>query len=215
MTCYQRERRQKLKLGTETGAQVERTKTLGGGGGPHGRGVRYSAIEVEAALLAVVMQGGIVTRAAELTGISPDTLSRWANLEYNQRYSELRAEKGPELEQLAIQGLLEFVHKAESAKALALEKTVQQLVAGEAKDPGATLRNIATAQGISVTKIMELSGRPTSTVIHQSPAELMARLASLGAVVNSTAREEITPATLVETNPSVAPGTGDSTEAGA
>ncbi len=215
MTCYQRERRQKLKLGTETGAQVARVKTQrASGGGTDGTGKQYSEIDIEAALLAVVMQGGRVTRAAELTGINRDTLYRWANLEYNQRYSELRAEKGPELEQLAIQGLLEFVHKAESAKNLALEKTVQQLEAGEAKDPGATLRNIATAQGISVTKIMELSGRPTSTVIHQSPAELMARLASLGAVVDTTATE-IPAATLVETNPSVAPESGDSTEAGA
>jgi hypothetical protein len=203
MTHYQRIRRQNLKLGTETGADVPRVKTRPSS--------HYSTIDIESALLAVVMNGGVVRKAAEITGIPAATISKWVNNEFNQRYSELRAEKGPELEKLAVEGLLSFVHRAEAVKAVALDKTLAELEAGDTKDPGATLRNIATAQGISVTKIMELSGRPTSVVVHRPPNELLARLASLGAIVDGSATE-IPAATLVETNPSVAPKDGDSTQ---
>ncbi len=206
MKHYQRVRRSKgVVLGTETGAEVERVKTRAGS--------KYSTVQIEAALMAVVMSGGVVRRGAELSGVPEATLSGWVNEEFNQRYSELRAEKGPELEKLAVEGLLSFVHRAEAVKAVALDKTLAELEAGETKDPGATLRNIATAQGISVTKIMELSGRPTSVVVHRPPNELLARLASLGAIVDGSATELPPPtATLVETNPSVAPKDGDSTQ---
>lgn len=210
MTHYQRVRRANgVKLGTETNAALTPSTGL-----ERRPGSKYSTVEIESALLAVVMQGGIVKRAAELTGIPENTISRWVTTDFHQRYSELRAEKGPELEKLAVDGLLSFVHQAEAVKLVALKKTLEQLEAGDAKDPGATLRNVATAQGITVTKIMELSGRPTSIVMHRPPNELLARLASLGAIVDSSAAE-IPAATLVETNPSVAPDSGDSNEAGA
>lgn len=204
MTHYQRQRRAGgILLGTETGEDVPIVHTRSGAA------AKYSQTEVESALLAVVMEGGVVRRAAELVGVPAATLSRWVNQEHYQRYSELRVKHGPELEKRAVEGLLNFVRRAEDAKYLALEKTIDELESGDTKDPGATLRNIATAQGISVTKILELSGRPTSTVMHKSPAELMARLQALGAVDSSA--DEIPVATLVETNP-VAP-LGDSNEA--
>lgn len=200
MTHYQRMRRRNLKLGTETGSTevAEIVAPMPGS--------KYGVQRIEAALLAVVMKGGVVKQAAELTGIPAPTISKWVNAEYSQRYNELRAKHGPELEKLAVQGLLDFVRQAEEVKIKALERTAEELAANKSKDPAATLRNVATAQGISVTKIMELSGRPTSVVIHRSPAELMARLRARGAVVDVSS-EEISDATLVpETTSDAKPG---------
>lgn len=205
MKHYQEERRAVgVALGTETGAKVPVSRTRGTS--------KYSDIDVEAALLAVVMAGGVVSRASELTGIPAATLAKWANVDHNQRYSELRASKGPELEKLAVEGLLEFVHAAEEVKKLALERTVEQLNSNP-KDAGAVLRNVATAQGITVTKIMELSGRPTSIVMHRSPRELMAKLVAMGAVVDAEATaEEIPQAAIMPGN--IVAAQADSTEAG-
>lgn len=149
---------------------------------------KYTDTQIEEALLAVVMNGGSMKRGAELVEIPYDTVRDWMNL-YAARYAELRREKGPELERRAVDGLLSFVSAAEDTKRLALEKTTEELEAGETKDPGATLRNVATAQGIAVTKIMELTGRPTANTTGRSAQELLAGLARLGAVINSTAEE--------------------------
>lgn len=151
---------------------------------------KYSDVQIEEALLAVVMNGGNMKAAAELVGIPYATIKEWMVV-HATRYAELRREKGPELERIAVDGLLSFVTAAEEAKRIALEKTVEQLQSDDgAKDPGATLRNVATAQGISVTKIMELTGRPTAQNHGgRSVPELLAGLARLGAIVNGTAEE--------------------------
>lgn len=206
MTHYQRERRAVGRsLSTETGGPRKAP--------PPRQGGKWNETQIETALLAIVMQGGDTRAAAEIVGIPHETVRRWASDTHTARYAELRHEKGPELERLAVAGLLGFVHQAEKVKAVALQKTLEELESEKgSKDPGATLRNVATAQGITVTKIMELSGRPTSIVMHRSPQELLSRLARMGAIVDGSATE-IEPARLAETNPPVA-AQADSTEAG-
>lgn len=149
---------------------------------------KYSDTQIEEALLAVVMSGGVIKAGAELVGIPYDTVRDWMNL-YAARYAELRRQHGPELERRAVDGLLAFVTAAEEVKHLALSETKTELERGDTKDPGATLRNITTAQGISVTKIMELTGRPTANNTGRSAQELLAGLARLGAIVQGTAEE--------------------------
>lgn len=149
---------------------------------------KYSDIQVEEALLAVVMSGGVVREAAALVDIPKETIRDWTNL-HAGRLAELRAAHGPELEKRAVDGLMAFVTAAEGVKRTALESTQDALDAGEIKDPSSALKNISISQGIAVTKVMELTGRPTANQIKQSPAELLAGLARLGAIVNSTAVE--------------------------
>lgn len=183
MKHYQKARREEKRAGAALIKDVEREV-----GVVRKQRSKYSDVCVEEALLAVIMAGGIVKHGAAIVGVSESTVREWMQL-HAARYAELRREKGPELERRAVDGLMAFVTAAEEVKQLALEKTSKQLSDGEAKDPGATLRNIATAQGISVTKIMELTGRPTSTAVGRSPNELLSALARLGAIVNSTAEE--------------------------
>jgi hypothetical protein len=139
-------------------------------------------------LQALVLCGDSTRRASELCGVPHPTLQAWKS-EHRARIERIREERGPELEAMAINGLRAFALRAEEVKAAALEATMEQLREGKARDPAAVLRNVATAQGITVSKILELSGRPTSIVEHRSAQDIVARLASLGAVVDSTARE--------------------------
>ena len=201
---YQAERRQQAKANVKPDAppnkQLERR-----------RSAKYSDQEIEAAFLAAIMNGGNAKRASELTGINHGTIKDWMRM-YPARYSELRREKGPELERLAVDQLMQFVTAAEEVKMTALRKTQEQLEADDAKDPGAVLRNVATAQGISVTKVMELTGRPTSTnPSGRSAQELLAALARLGAIAGTA--EELPPAPALHSGDTeTVAATADSTE---
>jgi hypothetical protein len=106
-------------------------------------------------------------------------------------FERVRRELAPRLEALAVAELQAFVLQASETKLLALQKTHEALEgdAIPAKDLPAALKNIATAEAIGIDKALVLSGRPTSVVEHRSGAELVARLARLGAVVDATATE--------------------------
>lgn len=185
MTHYQAARRAKLRAaGAAAVVPVDPSKELVNAHVPRSWR-KYGDEDVERALLAVVMEGGIVKRGAELVGIPQGTVQDWT-LKYAARYAELRRAKGPELERRAVDGLMAFVTAAEDVKQLALAKTREELERGDTKDPGATLRNISTAQGISVTKIMELTGRPTANSSGRSASELLAALTRLNAISSST-----------------------------
>lgn len=62
-----------------------------------------------------------------------------------------------------------------------------------AKDLPSALQRLTTAKAINIDKILVMSGRPTQVVEHRSAAELVRRLARLGAVIDGSA-EEVTEA---------------------
>jgi hypothetical protein len=142
------------------------------------------------ALAALALCGGNSLRAAEMTGIADRKLRAWRH-RYADDYERIRRDLAPRLEACAIDELQAFVVQAAATKLLALQKTHEALESDAipARDLPAALRNITTAEAISVDKILALSGRPTSVVEHRSAAELVSRLARLGAVVDGTASE--------------------------
>lgn len=143
--------------------------------------------QIDLGLRALVRNGGSGTTTARELGIPVDTVNSWRR-RHRERYEELRVQMGPELEAQAIADFRGFVQRAEEAKSLALEKTVDALEAGDIKDPAKTLQAISISQGIAVQKVLELSGRPTAIVEHRSMAEALARLRALGAeVIEGTA----------------------------
>lgn len=150
---------------------------------------KYSHQQVDEGLLAIVMHGGDYKAASETTGIPAGTLNDWYRT-YTPRYAELRDKHAPLLERKAVEGLLSFFLATEEVKRVALQKTLDALNSeGGVKDPGATLKNLALAQGIAGTKLMELTGRPTSIIEHRSANEVLATLKRLGAVVDGDADE--------------------------
>lgn len=162
--------------------------------------VGMASVEVEIAdgvtrrqrgLLAIALAGGNAARASEACGVPERTLRTW-RVEHAVEFERVRRELAPRLEALAVAELQAFVLQAAQTKLLALEKTHAALEADAipAKDLPAALKNIATAEAIGVDKAMVLSGRPTQVIEHRSGAELVARLARLGAVVDATAVED-------------------------
>lgn len=154
----------------------------------------YLPHEIETALQALVMCGGSTTRACRLTGIPRGTLDDW-KVWHRERIEIIRRERGPELEQMAINGFRAFVVRAEEAKALALEETVKRLADGTARDPGRDLSSISVAQGISVQRMLELDGRPQGVPGGEaSVGELMRKLHGMfGGAVEGSATEEPAP----------------------
>lgn len=150
---------------------------------PHGRR-NFTPDQRDAALLAVIMSGGRVVQTARELDMNHETLRSMVDRN-RERYEELQRKHGPELEARAVANLQAFVVRAEEAKYIALDATVATLESGGSKNPGQDLKNIAVAQGISVQKVLELSGRPTQTIQHRSLAEAVARLQQLGATVNT------------------------------
>jgi transposase-like protein len=148
------------------------------------------ATRVTRALTALALTGGHPLRASEMCDVSSRTLYRW-RIEKREEYERIRRDLAPQLEAISISELQAFVVQAAAAKMLALQKTTEALEADAipARDLPAALRNITTAEAISVDKILALSGRPTSVVEHRSAGELVKRLAALGAVVDGTATE--------------------------
>lgn len=167
---------------------------------------RYTVAQREQALLAVVMNGGRILETGRQLGINGETLRKWVAWQ-RPHYEELQRKHGPELEARAVSGLQAFINNAEEAKAAALAAVVDGLsqdaldltawaervradpLANERapvpriKDPAKALQHVAVAQGISVQKILELTGRPTQTVQHTSINDSLARLRALGAQI--------------------------------
>lgn len=141
-------------------------------------------------LLALALAGGNARRASELCGVPESTLKRW-RVQDAAEYERARIEVAPKLEAVILSDMREFVLEASRVKAVALQKTLEALEADEIpkRDLPGALRNITTAEAISVDKIMVLSGRPTSVVEHRSLGQLVARLAAIGAVVDGSAEE--------------------------
>lgn len=169
---------------------------------------RRNKKQIDACILALVLNGGSISDTALEYGESPAAIREWRR-RYPARYAELQQEYGPEIERRAVAELQAFITRAERAKGLALSRTVdlmeadardeashQELVDSgalgddEIKPPTmrvrnthAALKDIAIAQGISVQKVLELTNRPTQVIEHRSPAEAMAQLRALGALV--------------------------------
>lgn len=159
-----------------------------------------STIEIEVFEGATRMQRGFVAlalagdnslRASEACGVPASTLREWRQ-DHRAEYDRVRAELVPQLERLVVSEAYARVielGELEAKVAAALAIAIDEGKIPQRDLPGA-LRNITTSKAINVDKILALSGRPTQVIEHRSGAELVARLARLGAVVDATAVED-------------------------
>lgn len=136
---------------------------------------RYSREEIDHALLQLYLVGGNTWRVADQLGIPDRTLRDWL-VRHADRYEELAQKHGPKLEQQVVRQLEQNVIHAGEATRQAIAKSLEQLEAGEAKDPAATARNLATVQGIAVDKMLTLTGRPAQITEHRDTAQIMRAL---------------------------------------
>jgi hypothetical protein len=125
----------------------------------------YTPEQVERGLMALVVLGSS-TRAHEALKeefglvIPAVTLRSWRKV-HHDRYFEILRKHGPELEQKAVDTKRALLPLVAEGIALGVEKTIEELEAGEAKDPSASARNLAVISGIETRDLLTLTGRPT------------------------------------------------------
>lgn len=152
----------------------------------------YTAEQVDRALLVLAISGGNSERAhdelkAQGDEIPTSTLKAWRTIQYPQRYNHIREQQGRRLEDFLVQQQREIALKASEVTLEALEHTSADLKAGKVREPARTAQASATVAGISVTKVLELTGRPTVTVQHFNANQVLAKYG--GHVIEGNAEE--------------------------
>jgi hypothetical protein len=140
--------------------------------------------EVDKCLLALALNGGALARTVremKAAGIkvSPDQLREWRD-KFPKRYQWHATENAAKLEKDIIASQREIIAAATSAALDAVAEEHERIRRGDVKDAAATARNLATVVGISTTKLLELSGRPTSITEVRKPEEILKALKRKG-----------------------------------
>lgn len=167
---------------------------------PVRRGVRYSDAEVDRALIALSFARN-VKEAVEILKregkIMPtaQTLTKWRDETHTDRYLELCQKNADQREKIITEELMPVIRTSIQATAELMDLQRTMAEKGEVRDPAAAARNAATVAAIFIDKKMALEGRPTSTIEHRNPAEILRLLRERGRVttsadVESTVEEE-------------------------
>ena len=157
----------------------------------------FVEIDVDRALLALSVNGGNVQAARRdlvatcgSSAPSEDTIKVWRE-KYPNRYLYHATENSRTIEDRIAITQRELVTGAADAAKVAVALEHERLLAGEVKDAASSARNLQTVAGIGVTKILEITGRPTQIVEHRKPEDIVRRLNDL--VIDSDAEEESAP----------------------
>jgi hypothetical protein len=173
---------------------------------------RYSPTEIEAALTTLAFFGGNAARTSEETGIPEDTLRAWRLYDHRDLYLEIAGREGPRLEALAANQARELLIRSAHIEHDILDRLHEKPVDPETGEQGSltskelselagALQRVTTSKGINVTKLLEITGRPTSIVEHRDPrAEIRAMAREFGITVDSTATEIQPPALTTGSN---------------
>lgn len=140
--------------------------------------------DVDKCLLALALNGGALARTvremkAAGVKVSADQLREWRD-KFPKRYQWHAAENAAKLEKDIISNQREVIAAATQATLDAIAIEHERIKQGEVKDAAAAARNLATVVGISTTKLLELSGRPTSITEVRKPEEILKALRRKG-----------------------------------
>lgn len=144
--------------------------------------------DVDRALLALALNGGAIERtvrelkAADVK-VSSDQLADWRD-KFPKRYQWHATENAAKLEKDIISSQREVIAAATRATMDAVAMEHERIKRGETKDAASSARNLATVVGISTTKLLELSGRPTSITEVRKPEEIIKALKNRGVKVD-------------------------------
>lgn len=155
-------------------------------------GTHYSPAQVDAALLALATTGS-GRLAAQQVDVPERTIQDWRH-RYAQRYQELADKHQRQIEDVIVQQARDTAIMAGDIERQVLERLSTQVDSLDAKDAAATVRNLSTAKGINVDKLLTLTGRPSQVTEHRSTDDLMRKLESLKVkAIDATAEEIPTP----------------------
>lgn len=162
------------------------------------RGPDATPAEIDKALTTLAYYGGNASRAAAELGMNERTLRTWRTHVHRDRYLEIAEREAPRLEAIAAQQARELILRAADAEHSLIDRLTTRLeddesTSKELSELAGTLQRITTSKGINGTKLLELTGRPTSIVEHRDPAQTVNAIARrLGLTIDSTA-VDVTP----------------------
>jgi transposase-like protein len=152
---------------------------------------RYSPVEIQSALTTLAYFGGNTARTATETGIAQQTLHDWRAKEHRDLYLEIAEREAPKLEAIAAQQAREAILRSSDAEHHIFDRlhTPEDLSTKELSELAGAYQRFSTGKGIQVTKLLELTGRPTSIVEHREGNDILRALGAKipGLIVEATA----------------------------
>jgi hypothetical protein len=172
-----------LQAWNTTGTEVEQLRGLRGD---------YTPAMVDIALLTVAMCGGNHSRAHQTLidqghKVSLAAVKGWRS-SYPNRYRALADKHKGAIEREVIASVREMTLRASEVAYAGIELEAQRIATGEVRDAGSSVRNMATAIGIGIDKILLLEGRPTTITESRSSDDVLRGLQAKG-YVDTTAEE--------------------------
>ena len=152
----------------------------------------YTPTEVKAALTTLAFFGGNTAKTSVETGIAQQTLHDWRAKEHRDLYLEIADREAPKLEAIAAAQAREAILRSSTAEHLIFDRLERpdDLSSKELAELAGAYQRFSTGKGIQVTKLLELTGRPTSIIEHRDPRDEIRGLArELGITIESTAQE--------------------------
>lgn len=173
---------------------------------------KYTPTEVDKALTVLAYCGGNGRRAERICGVPQATLYLWRSETHRDRYQEIQERERPKLEQLAVDGAVAQILRADESTLRIYDRIDEGLDGREMEiegDDGQTrtvtvhasakelaelagaAQRLTTAKGINGTKLLELTGRPTQITEHRSATDTLRSLAQRfpGLIVDAEATE--------------------------
>ncbi len=163
---------------------------------------RYSLEDRELALRTLALAGNRYEAATALlnkntTGnlqnLPKQTLWRWANEQYQDRYEEIRTEVSDQVAQRVANQAEEIALAAGALELQLMEDLAAKRHDLDAKDVAGALRNVTTTKSLNIDKVASpIRGRPTIIHADRSAEEIFRALKALepNLIIDSTAEEE-------------------------
>ena len=147
----------------------------------------YTPEDVTRALVTLAVTGS-PRQTSERLEIPESTLRRWRDNVHADQYRQLQRDHAAKLEQVIVEQVREAALVSGAIEREALDRLAQNLHKLEPRDLANTIKNLKLTQGISIDKMLALTGRPTVITEHRNADELVAKLTAAG-VIEGTAQE--------------------------
>lgn len=154
--------------------------------------------DIEYCLLALYRRGGSYKETAaylKTTYIGDDApdatrLKRWRTGNHRDKYLQLAAANAEDLEKEIVVRLRELATQTGLLQVEALEHLMTRIRSGDVTP--SMVKELAVISGVSIDKLLVLSGRPDKIVSVQNPDAIIARLVESGYadVIDSTTVED-------------------------
>ena len=150
---------------------------------------KYSAAEMEYALLELALMNGNVSRAAKKVGVNVSTLTAWRD-KFPERYEDIQARIAPMVEkQIVAQARVNARKAAQVAESLLEKVDEDELSLSDRAQAAKAFQQVSIGMGVQIDKTLLLEGRPTEILETRDAQAMLKELAEIapGLVVDGNA----------------------------